>query len=49
MKDNKEVFTLVQLIISADIILHKYSRSSVKKKIELLKELEKLKKLKREL
>ena len=42
-KKDVSVYNLAQLIISADIILHKYSELNIKQKIELIKLIEKRK------
>ena len=43
MKD-KEVFDLTQLIISLDVILHKYNKLTIKQKIKIIKQIEQIKK-----
>ena len=43
---SEDVLALAQLIISADILLNKYSKLDIKQKIELIKAIEKYKKKK---
>jgi hypothetical protein len=42
-KENSTVLDLAQLIICADLLLHKYSKLSVEKKVKLIRAIEKVK------
>jgi len=43
-KESSTVLDLAQLIICADLLLHKYSKLSVEKKVKLIRAIEKVKK-----